>query len=508
MMLLNKSRLFSPKQVYTSILNRLLPQNNSTLYQNSLYFYHSNATINQGPSLAQNQLRLSDQWDFFQDFEQKYKLSQVQDIKKIYSVLNHHDHHRSINELAYFLTRIVELMENSSLKSTMKDSEELTQLINKIKHDLKEPSHENALIGAYAWCFWKLDYHKDPELWLTLGDYIVDERFHPTFEEAVNGIEGFNALQGFADDNYFEEVYKKFERICFFNMKEIDVDNFKRISGGFAKVNKRAEVVFQKIEDLILKSPEKEYDSSDLLEIASAFAFSGNGSTKFYALIEELVFKNIKKNKICNLDSFIAKLLQTYSLASIQHPTLEINPDFKELIRGCLLDESIIYDLSEIVSIKKNIEWLNLENEEAIQELLDKKLFLVKGEMDPDDMIRYIDILVERKYNENYKLLPSKVTEFFDQYLNKNLAQQTPQKIYYYISESDKRGLFSTKKELINSLITYVLSRLRDHNADQLSYYYTLFDEYYMLIDQSQINQALAALKDFIRLICYSRGFG
>jgi len=221
-----------------------------------------------------------------------------------------------------------------------------------------------------------------------------------------------------------------------------------------------------------------------------------------------LFSKNIKKNKINNLDSFIAKLLQTYSLASIQHPDLEINPDLKELMKECLLNEDVVYDLSEIVSIKRTMEWLNLENEEEIQELLDRKLFRVKGEMDASDMLCYIDILVEKKYNENYKLLPTKVTEFFDQYLNENLSKQVPQKMYYYISESDKRGLISTKKELINNLISYVLSRLRDHDADQLSYYYTLFDEYYMLIDQKQINDALTALKDFIRLICYSRGFG
>jgi len=480
--------------------NRRVPDYNIPLYK-------SQSMLLKRPYTTSTQISPLGRRNYQQDYETKYKLSEINDLNKIFSIIDHDEIRYSTNELAYFFKRIVDLVDGTNLLTKKHISSEIAHLVYRIKENLRDLSQEDVLIGTLAWCFWKLGYNDNQELWLTMGDYILDEKYHQSFDESVKAIEGFSVIKNLADEEYFDSLFTKLEKTCFFEMTNVNIDSFRRIAQGLIRANRSTDVLFNKMEVLMLKNLDLQYDPEILLEVLSAFSFSNHGSKELFMDLQEHVLPDPQKLKNGSMCQFIAKFLETYAIAKYRHPTLELDSSLREFFSKKLQEDCLCPNLSDIVKIKQNIDLFDIPNSDQIHIILDQKLFTVQQAMDPQDMVAYIDIIVGRDYNEEYKKLPDKISDFFDSYLNKNLAQQTPQGLYYYITESDKRRLITKKKELINNMIPYILARLRDHNTEQLSYYYSLFDEYYFLIDQKQIGQALSDLKDFIQYLCHRRGF-
>jgi len=372
------------------------------------------------------------------------------------------------------------------------------------------------LIGTYAWCFKKLDHNEDPELWMTLGDHIIDGRFYPNFNETICGIEGFTVLDGIAEQEFIDEVYGKLEKILTLTILEVNINHYKRIAQSLVKVHRFTEYVFQNIEGHLLhfmKTHTLQYDLALMLDILAAFSLSGNGSENLFYSFQEIFNKfyelEAHEQEELSHGDFISKMVQTYALAKLKHTELVFDPRFKELVHELVIGNEAHYTLEELVNVVQFGWTFGFPNQEKINRLLDKRLFEVKGDMKGDDMIRYIDLKVERDYEGDHEKLPKEVMRFFDNYLNKNMEKQSPEQVYTYMSEVEDRNLMNEKDELMNHLIVYVGGRLHIYDFEQLCYFFWLINKHKNFVNQNdnKVQSNFNHIKDHIRLhSAFSKG--
>lgn len=469
-------------------------------------------------TLQDGTLARSNDYDAIYDFDDKFNLSKITDHKKIFSLLKQGNFNYKVNDLIYFLRRIVQINEQKHLKLDVHNTPDLATLIKKIKDELREANQEYPLIGSYAWCFWKLGHANDQELWLTLADHIVDDRFYPNFKESVYAIEGFTMLKQHADQKFIDEVYKKLERICTITIWEVDMTYYKRIAESLVQVNRFTPYVFDKLEHHIKNNLSMEYDLKTMLDILFAFALSNNGSKGFYNAMQQIMVKGHMHHRLPHLQlhselpshgNFVAKLVETYALAKYKHPDLQLEPDFIATAYNLITNKKAKYSLEDLVRVMQNVYVFEFEEIDKVNQILDDKLFEIDENMNADDMIRYIDLKVNRDYDGDYHKIPKKILVFFDDYLNKNITSQDPHKIYHYICEIESRGLLVGKEEFLNKLIQYVSKQMVAYDFEEMCYYFWLFNKYHTMVDQQNkhVQQAMTQIKDHIRLYsAFSKG--
>jgi len=330
------------------------------------------------------------------------------------------------------------------------------------------------------------------------------------------GIEGFTALEGIADQDFIDQVYKKLEKVLVLTIIEVSIDHYKRITEGLMKVNRFTDYVFENIESHLMHfliTHTLEHDLNLMLDILASFSIGGNGSEGLFYSFEEIFngYYELEKDKQDKLKTgdFISKLVKTFALAKIKYPELVFEDKFKNLVQE-LVCEEVEYSLEELLSVDQFIWAFDLPKKNEIKELLDKRLFEVKGHMKCLHMIEYIDMKVSRDHDGEYSLLSRDVMWFFDDYLNKNMEKQTHEQVYSYIFEIEDRKLMFGKEELLKHLITYVGTRLHIYDFEELCYLFWVLNKYQEMVkkdDDPKAQGYFNQIKDHIRLYsAFSKG--
>ena len=465
---------------------------------------------------SDSNIAVSDEWDEGKGVEDRFKLSKIHDVKKVFQILRQGHYKYPLNDMVHFLRRIVEINDEKHLNLSTENSLDLYSFVNQIKENLRMARQDYPMIGSYAWCFWKLNHQADEELWLTLADHIIDGRFHPNFNESMCGIEGFTALEGIADKSFIDEVYKKLERVLVLTIIEVNITHYRRIAESLIKVNRFTKYVFENIESHLMHfiaTHTLQYDLKLMLDILAAFAIGGNGSEHLYYSFEQIFINYYglepKEQEELKHGDFISKLVQSYALAKSMHPDLTYDENFKRLVYTLVIGNEAHYNLEQLVNVMQHICMFEFPQIDEINKLLDKRLFEVQGKMNGDDIIRYIDYKAGRDYDGEYSQLPKEITAFFDNHLNKNMEKQDPKQLYNYIMEMEERGLMSGKDDFLHHLVTYVNKRLHIYNFEDMCYFFWLFNKYSHLIkiDCSEKQRELSQIKDHIRLYsAFSKG--
>lgn len=463
-------------------------------------------------------LRQTTDWDSHYEWDDKFGLSSITDIRKIFSLLRQANYNYKLNDLIQFLRRIAELNEQYQLKLDKHNSSDLETLVKHIKTNLKNSTQDYPYIGSIASCFQRLNYQKDEELWMILGDYIIDDRYYPNFRESVFGMEGFTVLMRFADKNFVDKVYERLERTCFVTIWETNMTYYQRIAKSLVEVDRSSPKLFQKVEYHVMRNLDMEYSLNTMLDILFHFAKSGNGSKDFFHSMQFIVFKGHMFNKTYSLwretpqdASFVAKLCEVYRRAAEKYPDLVLEPNFAGLAHKLITNKKTKYKLEDLVQVLENFDVFQFEDIDEIDQLLDKKLFEIEDPMNAHDMIRYIDIVSHRRYEGDYSKIPEDVLKLFDTYLKKNILSQDPRGLYYYVFDIEARGLIHQydPAEFMNKLVEYVGTKLNSYDFEDMCYYFWLFNKYHHLIDaeNKQVQHNMNLIKDHIRLYsAFSKG--
>ena len=445
------------------------------------------------------------------DHEDKFNLSKVHDIKKVFQILKQTNYNYPLNDLVYFLRRIVDLNELQTLKLDPKSHNDLSNFIKKIKDNLRETTQDLPLIGSYAYCFWKLGYKKDEELWLILGNHIIDDKFYTNFRETVLAVEGFTMLRHFADQKFIDQVYKKLERLVVLTIWEVNMTYYKRISESLVQVNRFNPVVFDRLENHIMNNLSMEYSLNTMLDILYAFSVSGNGSIKFYNAMQYVLFNGHMFNRPWPLNTivatpmhgyFIGRICEIYDRARDKFPALILQGDFRSLMYYLLINKKANYLLEDLVQVLRHVDVFEFEEQVEINNVLEGRLFEIKENMHADDMIKYLDLRANRDFEGDYTKIPKKILILFDEYLKKNLMYQDPHKIYKYIVDIESRGLLYEKQDFANQMVEYVTKHLLHYDFEATCYYYWLFNKYNFLLnmENKDVTTNLNMIKNHIRL--------
>lgn len=465
-------------------------------------------------------LRRSYDYDSIRDFGDKFGLSKITDIKKVFALLKQANYNYPLNDLVHFLRRVAELNDQYMLKLDKHNSTDLETLVRHIKSHLKNATQEYPHIGSIANCFWRLGYRKDQELWLTLGDYIIDDRYHPNFNESVYGLEGFTVLKKFADKEFIDKVYERLEWTASVTMWEVNMTYYQRIAKSLAEVERYTPKIFEKLEYHVLRNLDMEYELSTMIDILFSFAKSGQGSKSFYHVLQFVIHKghgfrgwglNFARSLTPSDSFFVARLCEVYRRAIEMHPELTLEADFKAMVYNLVTGKRANYNLENLVQVLENIDSFQFEEIDDITKTLDKRLFEIDENMNAHDMIRYIDITAHRNYEGDYEKIPKKVLVFFDSYLKKNLMSQDPRGLYYYVFDIEARGLIHQydTQEFMNKLVEYVGTKLNSYDFEDMCYYFWLFNKYNHLIDMENkhVQHNMNLIKDNIRLhSAFSKG--
>ena len=82
-------------------------------------------TYNMGSAIitrADTNLATSSEWQEGASIEDRFKLSQIHDIKKIFQILRQSQYKHPLNDLVHFLRRIVEINDEKNLKLSVMNS--------------------------------------------------------------------------------------------------------------------------------------------------------------------------------------------------------------------------------------------------------------------------------------------------------------------------------------------------------------------------------------------------
>lgn len=427
------------------------------------------------------------------------------------SLLKQCNYDYDLNELIYFIRRLVQINDERMTKLNVGNFPELGLLAKKVKEKLKE-DQKHPLIGSYAWCFWKLNYKNDEELWRLLGEYILNDNYHQILKEATFAVEGFTMLMQITDQAHVDKIYQRLERIIDITLWEVNMLYYKRIAESLVKVNRFTPYLFKKLEFHILNNLSMDYELPTMLDIVWAFAIADQGSKEFYNSMQFVICRGHMWNTLPvfrdmwrltpQQGQFVAKLISTFSVAKQRIPDLRMEPEFLSLIEKIATNDKAQYNLEDLATVMEHIGTFKFEESGKINGILDKRLFEVDENMYAEDMIRFIDIKARRDYEGDCTKLPKKFVEFFDAAILKSKDLQGPERVYQYLFESEMRGLVTGKEELIEWLIVDMQNKIQQYDFEKVCYMYWLVGNYrHLLTDKTnKLQPALNFFKDYIKL--------
>ena len=455
------------------------------------------------------------------DYDDKFGLSEINDPKKIFTYLKNANYDYSVRDLIYFFRRLIQIKEKQHLIIDGHHYKELETLISTVKSKLKATEQGRPYIGSLAHCLWKLGYKKDQELWKLLGRHVIEGRYYTEFREGVYGIEGFQWLRTFADQEFVDEVYKSLERVTMITIWEVNMTYYQRIANALVGAGRSSPKLFQKLEYHILRNLDMEYELKTMLDILFSFAKSGNGSKEFYRDMQFIIFKGHMFNRPLGLQMiwveaptdamFVGKLCEVYKRACRMHSELLIDPNFANLAYNLITSKKASYELESLVQVLENVDVFEFEDNKELNRVLQQKLFTIDTKMDPYDMVRYLDVLALGSLGGDYSKIPQEVLGFFENYLVKNMMEQDPRSLYYFVFDLEARKvlhLFDMSK-FMGGLAEYVSTKLSSYDFDDMCYYLWLFSKYNNLIDSENplIQHHVHNIENNIKLIAsFSEG--
>ena len=490
----------------------------STLFYHPLAYFSKQTTEHPNSDLDQEAYSIilhhqaaiqSVNWDSLYEYNDKFGLAHITDVGTIYSMLKEKKYEYSLNDLVHFLRRITELEEYSANKQKSPYYMDFLTLTSNIKGHLTSATQEYPWIGSIANCYNRLEYKRDDEFWLVLGDYVIDERHFPNFRESAYGLAGFLSLIPVAEKEFVNKVYDRLERDILNSKWEVNASVYQYIAKGMIEAERTNPKIMERVEYLILKNLDKSNDIPALINILFAFAKKGYGSLEFYYSLETVITKihNLTAQKVGNKAilpaPLISSLCEIYRRASEIHSDLALEPEFKVLLHGLLTNENIHYRLEHIVQVLENYDVFAFEDMDVLNKLFERRVLELKGHMSAYDMIRYIDAVTMRELEGDYSQFSKTVLRFFDEYLKKNLAKQDKDSLHYYVQDIEARGFLDINYyDFINTLVEFMGKNLDKYDFEEMCFYFWLFNKYNHLVDMEnkQIAYYMNVIKDQIRL--------
>lgn len=445
----------------------------------------------------------------FHFYESKYRIHENIDNDNLINFIKCLENSHSLNEKIYLLFKISQALNREPSLSKASITLKLQEKIDFIKFELQNHSDEELMIGTLALGLSRFDFLHDEQLWLILGDHVLEERFFLNFEECLNGLEGLRILTQISGRDYYDRIFCKLEEGCFFTDDFEELPNLIRISKVLSLNNNRSKVIFEKIARLVSERFMSKTNAQDLMSLALNLVSLSLASLDFLIKIQKPLLMELHKlSELCPQDTkdFLVKIIRVFS--SDDSKSLDYRSEFFNHIEEYLISKDFPYQFDDIITLLRCLPAFSFAKEDRISQSLIQKLLKIQENIRLSDIVIFYDIIAERYSNYDFNKIPTEYIDHFDEYVASNIDLIEPQTLYSFIHDCNVRGIMHLKKKVMQGLIFYILKRFRDHQPEQLYEYYTLYDSLSYLIDLQKIKNELTELQDYIRLVSYVRGFG
>ncbi|KAL4468327.1 hypothetical protein ABPG72_010728 [Tetrahymena utriculariae] len=334
---------------------------------------------------------------FIKDFDDKFGLAKITDPNVILGHLQDCQYSYSMNDLVYFLRKLVQLHKD---QKQFKDKREFKALVEEIKDRLENDRHEQyPLIGSYAKCFRELGVY-DKKLWELLEYKVNEDQWYTNFKESLFALEGFTILKGTKDQDRIDCLYEKLERIIDLTVWDQQMTDYKRIVEALAEVNRFEPTIFAKIEMYILRNMSLDYDLKTIVDILYAFGKGELGQKEFYDAVQITIYKGhlfnrnplLKTVELPYNGETTSKLLKIFTNAK-KLKDFELNPNFVVYMYKTLMSNNTKYNLVNLIDTMKYVSHFQFDTQDEIENHLVNQIPKIEGQVYFKDIQYAIEFL-------------------------------------------------------------------------------------------------------------------
>ncbi|EAR83095.1 hypothetical protein TTHERM_01015980 (macronuclear) [Tetrahymena thermophila SB210] len=331
------------------------------------------------------------------DFDDKFGLAKITDPNVILGHLQECQFSYSMNDLVYFLRKLVQLHKD---QKQFKDKREFKALVEEIKDRLENDRHEQyPLIGSYAKCFKDLGVY-DKRLWELLEYKVNEDQWYTNFKESLFALEGFTILKGTNDQVRIDYLYEKLERIIDLTVWDQQMTDYKRVVEALAEVNRFEPAIFAKIEMYILRNMSLDYDIKTIVDILYAFGKGEIGQKEFYDAVQITIYKGhlfnrnplLKTVELPYNGETTSKLLKIFTNAK-KLKEFELNPNFVVYMYKMLMSNNTKYNLVNLIDTMKYLSHFQFDTQDEIENHLMNQIPKIEGQVYFKDIQYAIEFL-------------------------------------------------------------------------------------------------------------------
>eukprot|EP00330_Aristerostoma_sp_ATCC50986_P009577 CAMPEP_0114581176 /NCGR_PEP_ID=MMETSP0125-20121206/5320_1 /TAXON_ID=485358 ORGANISM="Aristerostoma sp., Strain ATCC 50986" /NCGR_SAMPLE_ID=MMETSP0125 /ASSEMBLY_ACC=CAM_ASM_000245 /LENGTH=167 /DNA_ID=CAMNT_0001773193 /DNA_START=456 /DNA_END=960 /DNA_ORIENTATION=+ len=165
----------------------------------------------------------------------------------------------------------------------------------------------------------RLDYGS-LEMWLNMGDRILDDNYSKNLTELARALYGFQVLKPHSEHIDFDRLIFELEKSCFEEMKYCDLKGFAVLAQCLENLKNNSDILFDTMEELVMNQLEPNYTSKDLALVVRNMAISRRCSLEFYEQ-DRMPVKDADLH-------FTITVLGAYSEAMEYQPELKLSDEF------------------------------------------------------------------------------------------------------------------------------------------------------------------------------------
>jgi len=388
----------------------------------------------------------------------------------------------------------------------------INTMVSKIKTLLRDTEEEYPLIASLLEALNKLELSKDKELWLILGDFVINGRMNYGFKESLKALENSNHIIMIGDVDYYHEFYSSLENRILdeYPKKIIPLQNLLKIAQNYKHLERTTNHQFlDKLEgsfrhhllDATANLRDLPTDEiSSFIEIAYCMTKLDHINSQTIEYLRIIIESKLQQHERDLLDLDLesddfARLV--YVLGRSQEPICNtaLSSFIKKSIKG-----SHSYQLQHLCYLYEYLPLLDcFDDKYEINQKLSQKIFhIYETGLKFPNIEDYIKLRGMQEFKNDLYLIPDPVTAHLDTICLQNLQNAKKEEVFSLFEFIENNNLQRKFKGYYEGFLAFFVNNLKYYDFEQwcLVYYFFVKDPNFK--KDPKLSDDLEVLKGYI----------
>jgi len=503
--------------LFTSKTKLLFSLTSHHLFKRSSYFFVTPSMsyfCTASTSIALKKHLISFNENEYEQIKHNFGLHSINDLKILTEKYKKHTAKLSINEHILFLSTYMDIFAKQEKKIDANQLPLINTLATRIKSLLRETEEEYPLIATLLEALNILELYKDKELWLILGDYVINGRMNYGFKECLKALENSNHIKLVADDDYYNEFYSALEnRILEEYPKEIiPLESLLKIVQKYKHLQRTANQQFlDKLEgsfqhhlleataDLVKRPAE---ESPSFIEIAYCLSKLDHIDSQTIGYLITIIESKLQQQEgdLLGLDfksDDFARLVYVFGRSQQPISNTAISSFIKQSVKG---NNNYSYHIQHLCYLYEYLPLLDcFEEEYEIEKGLGDKIFNIqRAGFDFSSVENYIKLRGIQEFSNDLRMLPDRVATHLDLLCLQNLKTAKKDEVFNLFEFIENNNLQRKFKGYYEGFLGFFTNNLKYYDFEQwcLVYYFFVKENNYK--KDPKLSEDLEVLKGYI----------